>query len=137
LNRAEQPVAEALGGVGAAGRARGVVSAVAREHGLTGSWTRVPAGEQSIAFALDSRTARHFVKVEDQTSAERVDAAAELTDVAARNGVRVARPRAARHGGYAIPVDGLVLSVAEWLPGRTLSAPVSPGQAATATGSSR
>lgn len=130
MDGAERPVAEALGGVGAAGRARAVVSAVAREHGLVGSWTRVPAGEQSIAFALDGGTTRYFVKIEDQTSAERVDAAAALTDVAARNGVPVPRPRTARHGGCAIPVDGLVLSVSEWLPGRTLTAPVSPGQAA-------
>ena len=129
MHGAEQAVAEALGGAGAEVRARGVVSALAREYGLTGSLARVPAGEQSVAFGLDGGTARHFVKIEDQTSVERVEAAAALTDIAARNGVRVARPRAARHGGHAIPVDGLVLSVAEWLPGQTLSAPVSPGQA--------
>lgn len=129
VHGAEQVVVEALGAAGAERRARDVVSAVAREYGLTGAWTRVPAGEQSVAFGLDSGSARCFVKVEDRTTAERVESAAALTNVAGRHGVRVARPRRARHGGYAVLVDDLVLSVAEWVPGRTLSTPVSPEQA--------
>jgi homoserine kinase type II len=89
----------------------------------------VLAGEQSTAFRLDSGTARHFVKVEDRTTVERVDAAAELADVAARQEVPAPLPRPTRHGRHAVPVDTLVLSVTEWVPGQTLSPPVSLGQA--------
>lgn len=127
---AERVVTAALAATGAAASAPGIVSAVTREFGLTGSWTRVPAGERSTAFCLDTGIARHFVKVEEQTPADRVETAAALTEVAARNGVPAARPRRARHGGYAVSHDDVVVSVTSWVPGRMLTAPVSAEQAA-------
>lgn len=125
-----QPLADALASVDRRALVGDVVDAVADRYGLTGSWHRIPSGERSLAFRLETPRASRFVKLEPGGSTESADRAARLGDLAARDGVPTARPIRDRSGAAAVTVGDVVVSVADLVPGTPLCAPVDADRAA-------
>lgn len=120
---------EALAVAGHSESADQVVAAVAERFGLSGSWTRVLAGEHSIAFRLDTQAEPLFVKIEPSDTGERVEEAATLVELAASHDVPTARPRAGADGRYSQRVGEVTITVSAWAEGTMLRAPVTRAQA--------
>ncbi|SDT07498.1 Ser/Thr protein kinase RdoA involved in Cpx stress response, MazF antagonist [Brevibacterium sandarakinum] len=124
-----QPLANALAASGHRHLLDEVVRATNERFALAGSWTRILAGERSLAFRLDTHNGPWFVKIEHSRPAELSGHIAELVVLAASHDVPTARPLASIGGRYAEVIGELVLSVSSWVDGTAMRAPVSTMQA--------